>query len=297
MSPRFALLSPECMRLLDRLEIAVWETRRGRPGGSLPSTSLGLGTRFEEHRRYAPGDDLRYLDWNALGRLGEPFTKQFAREEAGRLTLLLDRTASMASDPALESTARSVSALLAYVGLRTGYHVEVIPLPLSEEREHHGLGGFFGSGAVGELGAWIEGVEFGVPAPLFPAVRQAVAGRELGAATFLVSDLADPDAGERILRLLRAHRCQPALVQLFSPLARDPVPLGHRELLDPETGGTLRIRVTPRLRRAFLERLARFHERVRHRCRALGVRHVRLAAGQVADRAMVRRLREGGVLR
>ena len=203
----------------------------------------------------------------------------------------------MLSDPGLGPSARSTAAVLAYIGLKSGYHVEVMPVPLSEEMEHHGLGGFFGRSAVGDLIPWIEGLEFGVATPLSRAVHEAVAGRDIGTATFLISDMADPDAGDRIFRSLRARRCQPALVQLVSPLEREQVPLGHREFLEPETGRMLRVRVTRRLRRAYLERLERFQEQVRHRCRALGVRHVQLVAGQRADRAMVQALREGGMIR
>jgi len=290
--------SPEILRILDRHEIAMFEVRKGRLGGTLPSASLGIGTRFEDFRPYVPGDDLRYLDWNALGRLGEPFVKQFAREEAGRLTLLIDRTASMASDPALAHTARSAVAILAYVGLKSGYHVEIFPLPLgTEEREHGGLAGFFGRSSVAELFEWVDGLEFGVAAPLFPAVRNALGGREIGTAAFLVSDMADPEAGDRVFRLLRARRAKPALIQVQAPLERDVVRLGHREMVDPETGSTLRIRVTPSLRRKYLKRLKRFHDQVRHRCRALGVRHVRLEAGQGPDREMVQSLGMGGILK
>lgn len=289
--------SPEVLRLLDRMEIAIWEVRRGRPGGSLPSLHLGLGTRFRDFRRYTPGDDLRYLDWNALGRLGEPFIKQFAREEAGRLTLLVDRTASMATLPGADLTARSVTAVLAYTALGAGYEVDIVPVPLMDGRVASPVGGFLGRGTSGEMFDWIAGLTFDTPAPLFPALRSSVGSRELGTATFLISDLADADAGDRIFRYLRAKRCQPALVQIEPVDERAWLRLGHREMIDPESGRILSLRVTPSVRRSYLEQLQRFRERVRHRCRALGVRHVCFPAGHRADRTMVQALREGGILR
>jgi len=298
MKPTEFTPSPEIFRILDRHEIATFEVRKGRLGGTLPSASLGIGTRFEDFRRYVPGDDLRYLDWNALGRLGEPFVKQFAREEAGRLTLLFDRTASMGAAPGLAHTARSAVVMLAYVGLKSGYHVEIFPLPLgTDDRENGGPGGFFGRSAIGELVQWVEGQEFGVAAPLFPAVRHALGGREIGTATFLISDLADPEAGDRVFRLLRARRAKPALIQVQAPFERGMVRLGHREIVDPETGNTLRIRVTPSVRRKYLKQLKRFHDQVRHRCRALGVRHICLEAGRGPDRGMVQSLAVGGLLK
>lgn len=289
--------SPEVLRLLDRMEIAIWEVQRGRPGGTLPSHQLGLGTRFRDFRRYTPGDDLRYLDWNALSRLGEPFIKQFAREEAGRLTLLVDRTASMATMEGAGVTARSITAVLAYTALGTGYEVDIVPVPLTDGRVVSPVGGFLGRATAGEMFDWISHLTFDAPAPLFPALRSAVGSRELGTATFLISDLADADAGDRVFRYLRAKRCQPALVQIEPVDERAWLRLGHREMIDPETGRVLSLRVTPSVRRAYLEQLKRFRERVRHRCRALGVRHVSFPAGHEADRTMVQVLREGGILR
>ena len=69
--------SPEILRILDRHEIALFEVRKGRLGGTLPSASLGIGTRFEDFRPYVPGDDLRYLDWNIYARLDRLFIKLF----------------------------------------------------------------------------------------------------------------------------------------------------------------------------------------------------------------------------
>jgi hypothetical protein len=86
-------------------------------------------------------------------------------------------------------------------------------------------------------------------------------------------------------------------VQIESSDDRAWLRLGHREMVDPETGRSLSLRVTPSIRRGYLEQLKRFRERVRHRCRALGVRHVCFRAGHDADRGMVQALREGGILR
>jgi uncharacterized protein (DUF58 family) len=71
---------------------------------------------FHGHRNYVPGDELRYVDWNTYARLGKPYVKEFAREEAGVVHLLLDATASMAlGEPSKWTFARRVAALFAHV--------------------------------------------------------------------------------------------------------------------------------------------------------------------------------------
>ena len=46
---------------------------------------------------YAPGDDLRFVDWNAYARTDRLFLKRFEGETNTRLLLLVDVSASMGS--------------------------------------------------------------------------------------------------------------------------------------------------------------------------------------------------------
>ncbi len=51
---------------------------------------------FVDYREYAPGDDLRKLDWKALARTGRTYLKLFQDETDLRCTLVLDTSGSMA---------------------------------------------------------------------------------------------------------------------------------------------------------------------------------------------------------
>ena len=50
----------------------------------------GFSIEFAEHREYAPGDDLRYLDWKVYGRTDKYYLKQFEEETNLVCHLLLD---------------------------------------------------------------------------------------------------------------------------------------------------------------------------------------------------------------
>ncbi len=64
-------------------------------GGTRLSRHRGRGIDFSEVRGYAPGDDVRTIDWKVTARKGRPHTKVF-REERERQTLLfVDQTQSM----------------------------------------------------------------------------------------------------------------------------------------------------------------------------------------------------------
>ena len=68
--------------------------RRGRLGvaGRAPSPLRGRGMEYAESREYAPGDDVRHIDWRVTARSGTPHTKLFQAERE-RLTLVVADTA------------------------------------------------------------------------------------------------------------------------------------------------------------------------------------------------------------
>ena len=65
-----SLTDPAFFKQLDRLRIRVRAARGHRPGETpIPRTSQAWGVEFESYKDYTPGDDFRYLDWNAALRL------------------------------------------------------------------------------------------------------------------------------------------------------------------------------------------------------------------------------------
>ena len=59
------------------------------------SRSKGFSVEFEEHREYSPGDEIRRIDWKALGKFDRYFIKETEDETNLRAYLLLDSSASM----------------------------------------------------------------------------------------------------------------------------------------------------------------------------------------------------------
>jgi len=87
---------PEVLRRLGRLEVRAARVVDGFLTGRHHSPFLGRSLEFREHRQYAPGDDLRHVDWKALSRQDKLFVKQYEEETNLRATLLVDCSASMA---------------------------------------------------------------------------------------------------------------------------------------------------------------------------------------------------------
>ena len=79
----------------------------------------GLGIEPENYKEYAPGDDLRFLDWNAFARLDELMLRTYRADRQVEVTSLIDASASMGlpeRDDKL-GLALAIGASLAYIGM------------------------------------------------------------------------------------------------------------------------------------------------------------------------------------
>ncbi len=116
------LLDPEMLARLAAFPLRARLAMEGYVSGVHRSRSRGVSVEFAEHREYAPGDDLRYLDWKALGRTDKYYLKQFEEETNLACHLLLDTSESMSyCSPAAGMSkleyAQRAAAALAYLVL------------------------------------------------------------------------------------------------------------------------------------------------------------------------------------
>ena len=74
------LLDPQTLANVHGLRLRARHIVEGLIAGSHRSPHRGFSIEFAEHRDYAPGDDLRYLDWKVLGRTDKYYVKQFEDE-------------------------------------------------------------------------------------------------------------------------------------------------------------------------------------------------------------------------
>lgn len=86
---------PEVLARIARLGLRARHAVTGTLAGLHHSPLLGASVEFADYREYAPGDDLRKLDWRVYARTGRYVVKQFEEETNLRATFLLDASASM----------------------------------------------------------------------------------------------------------------------------------------------------------------------------------------------------------
>lgn len=288
------LLSPRTLDRLSGLDIA---TRRGAGGGGRigerTTGVAGSGTIFREHRTYSPGDDLRYVDWNAYGRLGSMHVKVFEAEENLDVHLLVDATASMGEGPGskLQAGLRA-AAMVAATALARGDVVRLCMLP------GHATKAFVGAASTREVLVALQAKSGGTLGSLFDAVRAGMPPTRRRGMALLVTDfLDDPVSWRRAVDYLRHVRAEACCFHVVSPLERDPSADGTLRLADAETGAYIDLEVDDDLLARYRARFDKRLRDVRAYLRSKRVRHVLIDSGRAGESELLRQLVREGVLR
>ncbi len=95
----------------------------GTVSGQHKSPHRGSSVEFAEYRNYAPGDDIRRLDWRVFGRTDRFFMKEFEAETNLRCYIVLDCSASMkfaGKTGRRFDLAKRIAATIAYLVIHQG---------------------------------------------------------------------------------------------------------------------------------------------------------------------------------
>lgn len=90
-----AYLKPEVLARIAKLGLRAQRVVEGTISGLHRSPLHGVSVEFADYRLYAPGDDLKRLDWRAYARSNRFVIKRYEEESNLRCTILLDASASM----------------------------------------------------------------------------------------------------------------------------------------------------------------------------------------------------------
>src|ERR1700761_7914617 len=121
------------LRKIRRLELKTRGMVQDSFAGQYRSVFKGRGMNFEEVRQYAPGDEVRSIDWNVTARLGEvhgdAYVKKFTEERELTVMLVVDVSASGefgSVDMSKRELAAEVACLFAFSAIRNNDKVGLI---------------------------------------------------------------------------------------------------------------------------------------------------------------------------
>jgi uncharacterized protein (DUF58 family) len=282
------LLSPEFLRKLEQATIASRHILVGRTKGERRSARRGTSVEFADFRSYHPGDDLRYLDWNAFARLQRLFLKLFMEEEDLHVYLLLDCSRSMdfGAPPKLRWAMEAAAALL-YIALCGGDRAQVFGLS-GEAGDVSRL--FRGRGCAPELFEWLEGRTPGGETNLLQGVRLLRSTAPAPGLTFLISDLFTPEWEDALSRLA-AGKGEACVLQVLSPEEYSPSARGDLRLIDSETAEDREVTMGASVLRRYREERDGFLGAVRAACHRYGFSYLFSLTDQPVEDVILKSLR------
>jgi uncharacterized protein (DUF58 family) len=284
-----APFSSEFLAQLERLALASRRAFRGRVKGERRSPRKGHSVEFCDYRAYGVGDDLRYVDWNAYGRLDRLHVKLFVDEEDLRLHLLLDASLSMGfGTPSKLRFAQRLAAALGFIGL---VNLERVGVAILRDRLSEGWPPVRGRSQFPALVDFLGRVQPSGATSLNAALgAYAMRARESGLGV-IVSDLMDPGGFEQGVRALLERRFEVHLIHVLDPEELNPTLGGDLRLHDSETGETREITIDGDVLRAYRQRLSQFLERVEGFCRSQEIGYRRVSSDVPVEEFVLGQLR------
>ena len=89
------LLDPTEVARMGRLEVVATRVVEGYLAGMHRSPFKGSSVEFAEHRPYAPGDEMRMIDWRVYAKSDRYYVKEFEEETNLAAMLVVDASGSM----------------------------------------------------------------------------------------------------------------------------------------------------------------------------------------------------------
>ncbi len=214
------MLPAEIIKKIKKVHIRTGRTVNTLMAGQYKSVFRGAGIEFEEVREYAPGDDVKSIDWKVSARLGKPFVKRFREERELVVMLLVDLSASGlfgTRETIKQEIAAETAAILAFNAIRNNDKVGAILFTDQVERY---IPPQKGSGHVWRV---IKEIFTHTPQHTGTDVSGAIGflGRvcRKRSVCFVISDFILPNGGQVVDRQMKAVSRKHELIQV---LVRDP---------------------------------------------------------------------------
>jgi len=260
------LLLPDVLARLGTLTLKAKSVVEGVLTGLHRSPHHGASIEFSEHKEYTPGDDVRRIDWKALGRFDKVYVKVFEQETDLRGYLLVDTSASMSyrSPDVAWSKAEYASVLAASLAYLMVRQADSAGLVAFSEAPHTFVPPRATSAHLGHITTALEGIEAEGGTDVVRALDHLAEVARRRAIVLLFSDLFDPSpALLGRLKQLRSRRHEVAVFHVLDPWELT-FPFADLTEFEDLEDPSRRVLADPRgMREAYLEEMAAFLEQVR----------------------------------
>ena len=299
------MIPPAVLAELGSLDLVARAIVDGVLHGAHYTDRPGFSQEFAEYRDYVPGDDPRFVDWNAYARTDRPLLKLFEGETNTRLLVLLDGSASMDAfgtrGTGAPTKLRYAAYLAAALALIAARQHDAVGLLVFDEQPRAYVPPRPGNGNLQAIYHHLDDVKPEGGSDWLEAFTQAASRMAKRGIIGAISDFyCDPADFGRSLRILGSRGHDLVVFHVLDEAERAPrfrrVPRsrrafgGHATLRDVETGDVIEVDAND-LRARYPQRLAAHEQALRREAGAVGADYVRLNADEPLDRALAGYLR------
>ena len=255
---------------LTRFNLVINKRVTSNLSGPRRSVAAGRGLTFKDYRIYAPGDDIRLIDWKVYARTDNLYLK--VQEEERNLTVhvIIDGSASMGFGKPISKFdyASMIGVGFAYLAMRDNERFQFSTFADTLEIFQPRRG-------MSHLAAMVQHLNSIKPkgySKLLDTVRQYK--KVIGSKSMLViaSDfLVNIEEIREAFYLLGDHEIK--IIQVLDRVEKELKMEGDMKLIDSETKGLLRTFISPRLRMEYQQQLDAHCAKIEEACNKLGVEY------------------------
>ncbi len=237
---------------LTRFNLVINKRVTSTLSGPRKSVSAGRGLTFKDYRIYAPGDDIRLIDWKVYARTDHLYVKAYEEERNLTVHIIIDGSASMGFGKPMSKFdyASMIGVGFAYLALRENekFQFSTFADTLEIFQPRRGMS---------HLAAMVQHLNSIKPkgySKLLDTIRQYK--KVIGSKSMLViaSDfLVNVEEIREAFYLLGDHEIK--MIQVLDRVEKDLKIEGDMKLIDSETKGMLRTFISPRLRMQYQQQL------------------------------------------
>jgi len=286
-------LDPATLEKLGSMHIRAQQLVEGIITGLHRSPHRGGSVEFAEYIEYAPGHEIRHIDWKVYAKSDKYYVKQYEDETNLRAYLLLDGSGSMdfASEDAPLTKLRYASflaATFAYLFMRQGDAVGALSfdsevrqyLPASAKTSHLDDLFFMLDKLPSREGTAIE--------QALRTIAERAKGRSL---VMLFSDLLDTDDEVmNFLRVLRSRRFEVAVFHVIDPAELE-LPYEGLTLFEGLEGEGELLVDPDDVRDRYMEMMRAHMDKVEQQCQEGDVEYFRFITTEAIEEVALRFLR------
>ena len=286
--------------MLEARDLHIQNPMNGMFGGNRRSRAYGSSAEFADFREYAPGDDLRRIDWNLYARFEKLYLKLFVDERQLHHKIYIDASASMDwGEPNKAHAALKLAAAVGFLAVQAMDRVSFYTIHqdtcenlcqtiVGREAFYNGANllntvAFYGDGDLGAAFAGLEDPGHG------------------DGLSILISDfLTDADWRSAVDKLLY-HNREVWLIQVLSRDEITPDLSGKVLMLDAEShdeddARNYRSEVTRSSVRAYEQAFLYHQQQIREFCASRNVQFITVCSDESIERMLFMKATEVGLI-